>query len=305
MNPIIHNNTEILTKSIGANTRISEFCVVLEKVVIGTDCNVCSHCSIANDVIVGDRVTIDCGARLSEGLRIENDVYIGSNVTFTDHKAGQLGQSPETFVETVVKVSASIGANATIFPGLTIGAGAIVGAGSVVTQDVPAGAIVIGNPAQITGYSNAEEYHVPEFGSPLLEALSVQGANLHDLQHVPDLRGSLCVAEFGQQLPFESNRLFFVYDVPSAKVRGEHAHKQCHQFIICIRGSVHVIIDDGERQQELILDRPNLGLHLEPGVWAVQYQYSNDAILAVLASHSYDEGDYIRDYDEFLRWKKS
>ena len=145
MNPIIHNNTEILTKSIGANTRISEFCVVLEKVVIGTDCNVCSHCSIANDVIVGDRVTIDCGARLSEGLRIENDVYIGSNVTFTDHKAGQLGQSPET----VVKVSASIGANATIFPGFTIGAGAIVGAGSVVTQDAPAGAIVMGNPANI------------------------------------------------------------------------------------------------------------------------------------------------------------
>ena len=83
------------------------------------------------------------------GLRIENDVYIGSNVTFTDHKAGQLGQSPETFVDTVVKVSASIGANATIFPGFTIGAGAIVGAGSVVTQDAPAGAIVMGNPANI------------------------------------------------------------------------------------------------------------------------------------------------------------
>lgn len=302
---MIHSTSDVQTKNIGSDTHIWQFCVVLENAHIGADCNICSHCFIENDVVVGDRVTIKCGVQIWDGLRIDNDVFIGPNVTFTNDKHPRSKQYPEEYLVTTLKAGASIGANATILPGITVGAGAMVGAGAVVTQDVPAGAIVMGNPAQITGYSDAEEYHLPQDGSAVLEALSVHGASLHDLQYVPDIRGSLCVAELGRQLPFESNRLFFVYDVPSAKVRGEHAHKECHQFLICIRGSVHVIIDDATSQQEIILDRPNIGLHLEPGVWAIQYQYSNDAILAVLASHSYDETDYIRDYEEFLSWKKS
>lgn len=302
---MIHSTSDVQTKNIGSGTHIWQFCVVLKNAHIGADCNICSHCFIENDVVVGDRVTIKCGVQIWDGLRIDNDVFIGPNVTFTNDKHPRSKQYPEEYLGTTLKAGASIGANATILPGITVGAGAMVGAGAVVTQDVPSGAVVMGNPAQITGYSDAEEYHLPQDGSAVLEDLSVHGASLHDLQYVPDIRGSLCVAELGRQLPFESNRLFFVYDVPSAKVRGEHAHKECHQFLICIRGSVHVIIDDATSQQEIILDRPNIGLHLEPGVWAIQYQYSNDAILAVLASHSYDETDYIRDYEEFLSWKKS
>lgn len=304
-NSLIHSSSEIQTTNIGANTRIWQFCVVLKKAQIGADCNICSHCFIENDVIVGDRVTIKGGVQLWDGLRVEDDVYIGPNATFTNDNAPRSRQYLKNFAKTVVKQGASIGANATILPGITIGAGSMVDAGAVVTSDVPAGAIVAGNPAQITGYVKAERVLQLESTKVESQSLPVKGVTVQPLQHVLDLRGPLCVAELGNQLNFNVERLFFVYDVPSAKIRGEHAHKECHQFLICVQGSVHVIVDDGTKQQEIVLNRPNLGLHIEPGVWAVQYGYSNDAILAVLASHAYDEEDYLREYDEFLAWKKA
>jgi UDP-2-acetamido-3-amino-2,3-dideoxy-glucuronate N-acetyltransferase len=302
---MIHNTADVQTAKIGKDTRVWQFCVVLKDAKIGENCNICSHCFIENDVIVGDNVTIKCGVQLWDGLEVEDNVFIGPNVTFTNDKHPRSKQHPEAFTKTIIKKGASIGANATILPGIIIGAKAMVGAGAVVTGNVPAGAVVAGNPAQIKGYAKAERVSALEKTDKDLKELRVEGASLKLLQHVPDLRGQLCVAELGKQLSFEIKRLFFIYGVPSAKLRGEHAHKECHQFLICIRGSVHVIADDATCQQEIILDRPDLGLHLEPGVWGVQYRYSNDAILAVLASHPYDEEDYIRDYDEFLTWKKS
>ena len=302
---MIHSSSDLQTKSIGINTRIWQFCVVLEGAKIGADCNVCSHCFIENNVIVGDRVTIKCGVQLWDGICVEDDVFIGPNVTFTNDKHPRSQQYPESFAQTVVKQGASIGANATILPGVTIGAGSMVGAGAVVTRDVPAGAIVIGNPAQITGYTKAERVTGGALIQADLDSIHVKGVTVHALQHIPDLRGNLCVAELGKQLNFETKRLFFVYGVPNTKVRGEHAHKACHQFLICIKGSVHVIVDDAVRKEEIILDRPDLGLHIAPGVWGLQYRYSDDAVLAVLASHPYDEADYMRDYDEFLEWKRN
>jgi hypothetical protein len=109
------------------------------------------------------------------------------------------------------------------------------------------------------------------------------------------------VAEWEKDLPFAPRRVFLVYDVPSAKVRGEHAHKACHQLLVCVKGSVAVIADDGVTREEYVLDRPWLGLHLPPRVWGIQYKYSNDAVLMVFASHTYDANDYIRDYDEFMK----
>ncbi|MBK6510569.1 MAG: WxcM-like domain-containing protein [Haliea sp.] len=132
----------------------------------------------------------------------------------------------------------------------------------------------------------------------------VQGVTWHRLPLAIDLRGSLSVGEIGQQIPFEVLRYFLVFDVPSAETRGEHAHRECHQFLVCVAGEVAVVADDGKKRQEFRLDRPNLGIHLPPMTWGVQYKYSADAVLLVLASRHYSAADYIRDYDEFLRLKE-
>jgi len=88
--------------------------------------------------------------------------------------------------------------------------------------------------------------------------------------------------------------------VPEGEPRGIHAHKQCHQFLVCVRGSVKAMVDDGEVREVVTLDRPSLGLHMPPLTWGAQYDYSDDAVLVVLASHQYDAEDYIHDYDEFV-----
>jgi hypothetical protein len=120
------------------------------------------------------------------------------------------------------------------------------------------------------------------------------------MQLAVDLRGTLSAAEFPTHLPFEPKRCFLVFDVPGKEVRGEHAHRLCQQFLVCARGSLSVVVDDGAKTEEVRLDRPDLGLYIPPLIWAVQYKYSSDALLLVLASHPYDPSDYIRDYDEFL-----
>ena len=138
--------------SIGDNTRVWQFVVVLPGARIGADCNICSHVLIENDVIVGDRVTVKSGVQLWDGLRIEDDVFIGPNVTFTNDPFPRSKQYPPTFPMTKVKAGASIGGGATVLPGLTIGRGAMVGAGAVVTRSVPDGAVVVGNPACVVRY---------------------------------------------------------------------------------------------------------------------------------------------------------
>ncbi len=114
------------------------------------------------------------------------------------------------------------------------------------------------------------------------------------------MRGSLSAGEFERDIPFKPLRYFFVYDVPTEETRGEHAHLKCHQFLIAARGSLHVIADDGQKCEEFILGRSNLGVYLPPMTWGIQYRYSCDAVLLVFASDYYDESDYIRDYEQFL-----
>jgi hypothetical protein len=129
---------------------------------------------------------------------------------------------------------------------------------------------------------------------------SVSGVSLHVLPLFGDLRGELSVGEFEKDVPFSPKRYFLVFGVASTKVRGEHAHRACHQFLICVRGACSVLADDGTRCQEFRLDHPRLGLYLPPLVWAVQYKFSLDAVVLVFASQLYDPADYIRDYDDFL-----
>lgn len=296
----IHSSADVQAKIIGNGTRIWQYVVVLPNAVIGEECNICSHCLIENDVILGKRVTVKSGVQLWDGIRIGDDVFIGPNVTFTNDKFPRSKQYPETFSTTEIDAGASIGANATILPGIKVGRQAMVGAGSVVTRSVPPNAIVIGNPARIVGYVDAEPdtpSNVKDAESPSITA----DPRLHQLPKVVDIRGSLTVGEFERSIPFLAKRYFMVFDVPSVETRGAHAHRECHQFLICVSGKVSVVADDGRTRREFLLDRPDIGLHLPPLTWGIQYKYSEDAVLLVFASHYYDNADYIRDYEEFRK----
>lgn len=300
--PFVDRSAIVSSQAVGPGTRIWQFAIVLEEAVIGSDCNICSHCFIENDVVVGDRVTIKCGVQLWDGVSLGDDVFVGPNVSFTNDDFPRSKKRPAAYLRTMVESRASIGAGAVILPGIRIGSGAMVGAGAVVTRSVPPNAIVVGNPAKIVGYVDAarptqvERRPAPENGPHLTQ---VRGVSLHYMPRIVDIRGSLSVGEFEKNVPFPVKRYFLVFDVPSLETRGEHAHRTCHQFLTCVRGSCAVVADDGLQREEFLLDRPDVGLYLPPMVWGIQYRYSGDAILLVFASHYYDSADYIRDYSEF------
>jgi UDP-2-acetamido-3-amino-2,3-dideoxy-glucuronate N-acetyltransferase len=300
------------SSTIGSGTRIWAFSHVLPGARVGSECNICDHVFIENDVSLGDRVTIKSGVQLWDGIRVGDDVFIGPNATFTNDRFPRSKRYPDTFAVTTLEDGASIGANATILPGLTIGKRAMVGAGAVVTRSVPPNAVVAGNPAQIIGYQAASESKQARLGTlSVLEAsrlavdglpaLSVKGCTLMPLPVFNDLRGDLMVAQFDQHLPFSPKRVFFVYHVPNDHVRGEHAHRECAQFLVALNGALSVVVDDGVQRQEIRLDHPGVGLLIPPLVWGIQYRFSGDAVLAVFASHVYESNEYIRDYDDFLR----
>lgn len=306
MNTYVHPQGLCESPHVGEGTRVWAFAHVLPGARIGRDCNICDHVFIENDVVLGDRVTVKCGVQLWDGVRVEDDAFIGPNATFANDPFPRSRQRPDRFTATLVSRGASVGANATILPGVTIGRGAMVGAGAVVTRDVPPYAIVVGNPARITGYTQTGKDaaspapHATPPASPSVEATSVAGVTLHRTPLVQDIRGNLTAGEMGRGLPFMPQRYFLVMDVPSGETRGAHAHRLCSQFLVCVAGACSVVVDDGTHRLEVRLDDPCLGIHVPPGVWAIQYKYTRDAVLLVLASHPYAADDYIRDYDEFL-----
>jgi len=132
----------------------------------------------------------------------------------------------------------------------------------------------------------------------------VPGVTLFRTRVYRDPRGALTVGEFSNEVPFTPQRYFMIYDVPSIESRGEHAHRLCHQYLVCIRGSCRAIADDGTHREEFVLDSFDLGLHLPPMIWGTQYRYTADAILLVFASHSYDPDDYIRAYGAFIEERR-
>jgi acetyltransferase-like isoleucine patch superfamily enzyme/dTDP-4-dehydrorhamnose 3,5-epimerase-like enzyme len=305
-----HPQALVESEKIGRGTRVWAFAHVLPGAVVGEDCNLCDHTFVENDVVIGNRVTVKCGVQIWDGIRVEDDVFIGPNVTFTNDPMPRSRQHLAKYPVTTIRAGASIGANATILPGLTVGLEAMVGAGSVVTRSVPAHAVVTGNPARIVRYVDAAGGKTQ---APTLAAvppagpvnLSVRGVVLERRPIIKDMRGSLSAREVGGGLPFAPRRYFLVHDVPSKEVRGEHAHRALEQCLICTRGSVAVLVDDGTHREEVLLDSPELALYLPPMVWGVQYKYTPDAVLMVLASDVYRPEDYIRDYDQFLRERKA
>lgn len=152
----LHPLADVKATQIGRNTRIWQFVVVLPEATIGSDCNICAHTLIENDVVLGDRVTVKGGVQLWDGLRVGNDVFIGPNATFTNDRYPHSRNSSFVPEETIIKNSVSIGAGAVILPGVTIGEGAMVGAGAVVVNDVPSGKLVVGNPARVMGEARHE-----------------------------------------------------------------------------------------------------------------------------------------------------
>lgn len=306
MNIIRHETAIVESVSIGDGTRISPYAHICPKAVLGTECVIGNHAVIEDGAVIGNRVTIRSGVCICRGVTIEDDVVVGSNVAFNSDPSFGSGRAPGPPLTTLVRRGVSIGANASIGRGLTISHGAMVGAGTVVTHDVPSNAIVTGNPARIVGYVDVlkvSQDPVSLAGADKeLPKLRVKGAKLHRLPLILDLRGALTFGEIQKHLPFTPKRFFVVYGVPNPEVRGEHAHKELHQFLICLKGSCSIMLDDGEYRDEVVLDTPTVGLHMPPKLWGVQYKFSPDAVKLVLASDIYKAGDYIRDYQQFKEY---
>ncbi len=298
LGPQIHPLANVLSRDVGADTRIWQFVVILSGAKIGANCNICSNCFVENDVIIGNNVTVKNGVSLYDGVRLEDDVFVGPNAVFTNDPRPRSGIHLGQYQVTQVLKGASIGANATILPGITIGEGALVGAGSVVTRDVPPGSIVVGNPARVRG--TAVDQAVPN-----LQPLSVSGAALWPLKRAKDERGSLVFANFDDKLPFLPRRFFVLYNIADGAVRGNHAHRKCEQFIIPVQGLCDVTIDDGTDRETVKLTGPDMGLYLPAGIWTILDNFSQGASVLVLASHFYDEYDYIPAYEDFKIYRAS
>jgi len=151
-NPLsIHPLAHIQSACIGFGTSVWQYVVILKGAKVGIDCNICSHVFIENDVTIGDRVTVKCGVQLWDGVTIEDDVFIGANTTFSNDLKPRSRKLNWEKSLTQIQRGASLGANATILP-VTVGSYAMVAAGAVVTRDVPAHALVMGNPARVSGW---------------------------------------------------------------------------------------------------------------------------------------------------------
>ena len=121
--------------------------------------------------------------------------------------------------------------------------------------------------------------------------------------HYPE--GNLTYVYSNVHVPFDIKRVFYSYDIPGGEDRGGHAHRECHQLIVAAGGAFEVVLDDGVNKRTVLLNRPYMGLHVPPGVWASEQGFSSGSICLVLASHPYDESDYIRDYEKYLKFREA
>lgn len=251
--------------------------------------------NVAVEVTMGERCRIEPGAVVGRKVHLGDDVVVEARAVVHASEAVE--------GDTVVGDGAHVGAGATIGGPLTIGRGAVIRPGAVVLGDVPAHAVIEGNPGVVVGYTTVTDDDETALVAPPprpLESVDVCGATLQRLPEFLDLRGSLSVIQEGAGLTVAPRRVFFTYDVASRRIRGSHAHRTLHETLIVVGGSGTVVVDDGENRKQVRLDTPSLALHCPPMRWLTQYDYSPGATLVVLASDGYDERDYIRDYDTFL-----
>lgn len=127
----------------------------------------------------------------------------------------------------------------------------------------------------------------------------IEKLHILDIPKITDPRGNLAVIE-KETLPYEIKRVYYLYDVPSDAYRGGHSHKECQEFLVALSGSFEVVLNDGFKKQRVTLNKPNKGLLIPTGIWRELENFSSGAVCLVLASHVYEEDDYIREYDDFL-----
>ena len=148
------------------------------------------------------------------------------------------------------------------------------------------------------------------------ELSSIEKIRIHNQSQLSDCQminlakhhhanGNLTAVNNGVDLPFEIQRTFYIYDVPGDAERGGHSHYTCHEFIIAISGSFDVTVDDGTNQYTYTLNRPYQGLLVVPGIWRTLQNFSSGSVCLALASHHFDEDDYVREYDVFVKLKRS
>jgi dTDP-4-dehydrorhamnose 3,5-epimerase-like enzyme len=134
---------------------------------------------------------------------------------------------------------------------------------------------------------------------------TVFDCSLINLRKISDRRGNITPLENSKDIPFDIKRVFYLYDIPGGESRGAHAHRDCHQFLVAASGSFEVSLDDGNVQRIVQLNRPFVGLHVPPGIWASEINFSSGSICLVMASHMYNEEDYIRDYQSYLQFRNT
>ena len=304
--PAVHPLALCETDRIGIDSVIEAFASVAGDSILGARVVVARGASVLGGAEIRERVRVEVGAVVGSNVCIQAGAVVGARAVLGDSTV-EPGRGGDRAVE--IGSGATIGANAVVAPGVRIGRDARVCAGAVVTRSVPANAIVSGNPANITGYVGMTEgaegaalvasVRAPNMGAPPHPS-GVAGVSLHRAPLHGDLRGSLVAKEFGRDIPFDPRRAFLVFDVPSTEIRGEHAHRECHQFISCVHGACSLVAEDGHAREEFRLDDPTLGVHIPPMVWCTQYLHTQDAVLLVYASHAYDPDDYIRDYEVYV-----
>lgn len=133
--------------------------------------------------------------------------------------------------------------------------------------------------------------------------MTVFDCSIVEFPKFEDRAGNLTPVYGSINIPFDVKRVFYSYDIPGGEARGAHAHKECHQLLVAASGSFEVVLDDGVNKRTLLLNRPFFGLHIPPAIWAMEQGFSSGSICLVLASHVYEEEDYIREYEEFVEYK--
>lgn len=270
----VHETALVETDHVGEGTRIEAFASVMAGAWVGENCTIGPGVHIQGTAVPGDRAP----------------------------GAGEPPPPPKTRIQD----GATIGANATILRGVTVGPRARVGAGAVVTRHVPAGAIVEGNPARIVGYDDGDRVDArgAAEGEHGLRGAPGSSHRLRELPEYRDLRGGLTPLDVAGDLPFPPKRCYWIYDVPHASVRRGCAHRREQRLMVCLRGAVRVRIDDGARVEEYHLASPGLGLHVEARVWVTVDGFSPDTVLMVFADQQLDPTEPIRDYQEFLEFRR-